>query len=139
MTKAEMLAAVRSLVVERGQLDTSQVPTGLTTALPTYTGPTGDVQIDLSFGPLDQQLNLLVHQITDSSWQATRGSRQVTVNGVIGWLRDDGPGGDVTLTWELAPGVVGSLSGETTPQRLLKVAAVLKNVPVTDSRLTRRH
>ncbi|HST83968.1 MAG TPA: hypothetical protein VLL08_19700 [Kineosporiaceae bacterium] len=142
MTKAEMLAAVKSLSVEQGRLDTRQVPTGLTTALPTYTGPTGDAQVDLGFGAGKERFNLLIHQIHDSAWQAPVGCRQVTVNGAVGWMYDDGVGQDLTLTWELAPGVIGSIhgsiGGKTTPGRLLSVAAATEKIPITDSRLTRR-
>jgi hypothetical protein len=72
------------------------------------------------------------YQVEDSSWQAGYGSRQVTINGAVGWINGN------NLLWQLAPGVIGDVSGEITSERALSLARATKKVSMTDPRLERQ-
>jgi hypothetical protein len=149
MSRLELLSAVRSLTVAGGRLDTSRLPSGLTDVLPAYTGPTrgsGDVQVDFGFSrgvhsqvPLGSRMgrHLLVTQTRDSSWQAQVGARPVSVNGAVAWIAVQGEADyrQVSLKWQLAPGVVGSFIGDVSITQAVRLAETTAKISLDDPRL----
>jgi hypothetical protein len=138
LTEAQMLTAVRSLTIDQGKLDPAKVPAGLSTTVPAYSGPTGDVQVEFQFGQDEERVSLITVQILDSSWQADAGTRPVTINGRPGWIKGGTGGEYVWLDWELAPGVVGLISGQVTQKRALAIARATEKISMNDPRLKRR-
>jgi hypothetical protein len=138
LSESAFLSALGSVRVQRGRLETTGVPTGLTQAVPATTGTDGDVRARFNFGSDREMLILMVRQESGFDWQARPGTRAVSINGAPGWIWETPAGQRRSVQWQPAPGVVAALSGNVSNEQILRLARATTKIALDDPRLAPR-